>query len=40
MTDGVSLWDEGRNALVSSAMYNQIKTLLQLERSQNDGDDQ
>lgn len=32
--DGISLYDEGRNTLISSSMYNQIKTLLQLERSQ------
>lgn len=30
---GVSSFDEGRNSLISSSMYNQVKTLLQLERS-------
>lgn len=33
MIDGVSLFDEGRNSLVSSSMFNQIKTLLALERT-------
>lgn len=31
--DGISLYDEGRNSLISSSMFNQIKTLLQLERT-------
>lgn len=30
--DGISLYDEGRNSLLSSSMYNQVKTLLQLEK--------
>lgn len=30
--DGISLYDDGRNSLFSSAMYNQIKTLLHLEK--------
>lgn len=29
---GISLYDEGRNSLVTDTMYNSIKTLLQLER--------
>ena len=31
--EGISLYDDGRNSLFSSAMYNQINTLLHLERS-------
>ena len=27
------MFDDGRNSLVSSAMYNQIKTLLHLEKN-------
>jgi hypothetical protein len=30
-TEGISLYDDGRNSLFSAAMYNQIKTLLHLE---------
>ena len=29
---GISLFDEGRNSLVTDTMYNSIKTLLQLDR--------
>lgn len=30
---GISSFDEGRNSLITSSMYNQVKTLIQLERS-------
>ena len=31
--DGVNMYDDGRNSLLSSAMYNEIKTLMHMERN-------
>lgn len=33
--DGISLYDIGKNSLMSSSMYNQIKTIIHLEKQKN-----
>lgn len=32
-TEGISMYDDGRNSLINTQMYNQIKALLHLERT-------